>query len=319
MSLSSVRVNSQPFISDSHDSLTSLSNPNTPIKPNEIRIYTAQAIRYLDGVSQKFSNLSCSVNDDFCWWFLLHVKIGEKGSRPMLEFARSVPIFGKPRLRNNIENIFPGESHVFQYPAYWLLKGVPTNTLLRNGQTIEEYILNRDWERAFTKSSDKEPSWYWIGKAFYPQLPAFEEQFDPKEVACLGSHFLVGLSQSKRQSPVYTRYLEDYYYRLKQAMRVSPEIALKDPFKADLLMHYMETFCLAGRPDLIDKESFFYTLKFMEAYTKEFNREFAKSSSINSFVKADSEMAYATAEMLGHFRNGLRVCLNRSANPLNRR
>lgn len=287
--------------------------PAKVTKPNEIRVYTRQAISYLDSIASRFNHLNCRLEDDFCWWFLFHLKIGEQGSRPMTEFARSVPFLNKVGLTGNI---FPGESHVFQYPAYWLLKGVPTNTILRNGRTVDDYIFSRSWDKVFKNSSDKEPSWYWIGRHFYPQLPQFQEHFDSDEVACLGSHYLVGLSQEHRSNPVYGEYLEDYYYRLKQAMRVSPEIALKDPFKADLIMHYMETFCLSGRPDLIDQESFFYTLKFMEAYSKKLNREYPKYLTQNDFVRPELEIAYATAEMLGHFRNGLRVCLDRNTNPL---
>lgn len=288
--------------------ITSFNTASQNIPKSKIREFTNEATGYLDRVAKNFDTLNCPVDDHFCWWFLFHIKIGESGSGPMTEFARSVPV-------KKANDSFVGEAHIFQYPSYWAIKGVKSSTKLKSGASIEDYVYSKDWLWLFANSPDPEPSWYLMGKHFYPDLPEVSASYRG-ETACLGSHYLVGLSSNNANPALFKLKLNDYYERLHKAMQSPPEEAFKDPFKADLIAHAMETFCLSGRADLIDEETFLYTLKYLEVYSNEFDREIGRHTSLNDFVKRDSEIAYATAEMLGHFRNGLKVCAGIEPNRL---
>ena len=120
------------------------------------------ALKYLEQDAKYFAGLKCSRNDEFCWWFLFHIRIGDSGSHSMRKFITQTPI-------SNTGNL-TGEGHIFQFPAYAILKGVSLDTELSNGLTLEEYIQNQDWLYKFQTSQDKEPSWYLIGQSLYSDL-----------------------------------------------------------------------------------------------------------------------------------------------------
>jgi len=283
------------------------SKKNTTSPKDKIRALTQEAILELDEIARVFDDLRCAADDHFCWWFLFHVRIGERGPTAMTQFVRSLPL-------NQPGRNFVGEAHLFQYPAYWAIKGVNPNTRLKSGLTIADYVYERNWAWDFATGADKEPSWYLMGRHFYPDLPNVSAQHKD-EKACLGSHYLVGLSVNKKHRKLFELELDDYYQRLLEAMKGSPEEAFRDPFKADLIAHAMETFCLSGRVDLIDRQMFMYALRYLDVFKREFKQEF-NNSDVKNFVRADSEIAYATGEMLGHFRNGLRVCSKDEVNRL---
>jgi hypothetical protein len=274
----------------------------TAHSPSQINFYTKEAINYLDDLAIPFNNLKCAANDDFCWWVLFHVSIGESGNKQMKKFATSVPF-------NYHKNVFAGESHIAQYSAYWLLKRLPLNTILTDSQTINEYILRRDWVRDFWQNEDKEPSWYFMVNRFYTRLPQVSPVYPNTERACQGGHYLVGLSTQKHlYKPLFDYELRDYYFRLKQTIQTFKPQDLHNPVKADLISHGMETLCLSGHRELIDESIFYTSLYLVQTYSLEIERERKKYTSPEAFLKGNRELAYSTAELLGHFRNGLKVC-----------
>jgi hypothetical protein len=266
-----------------------------------------EAVSYLDKIAKNFDNLHCSSKDEFCWWFLFHIRIGDSGSQSMQRFAEQVPFQNSGH--------FMGEAHVFQYPAYWLMKRVNRSTNLQTGQTIDQFVKNRNWPEVFRNSKDKEPSWYLIGQKFYPSLPKVSPLYS-KEASCLGSHYLVGLSIDESNSLIFDKQLNLYINKLRNVTQYDADEAIYDPFKADIVVHAPESLCLSGRRDLIDSDLFYYNLEFLEAFSNEFEKGFSKVNSPESFVKADSSIAYLTASVLGHFRHGLKVCAGIQQNPL---
>ena len=267
----------------------------------QIKLYTKEAINYLDELAIPFDNLKCAKNDKFCWWVLFHTSIGASSNKQMQKFAVSVPF-------NYQKNVFVGESHIAQYSAYYLLKKVSLNTPLQSGQTLNEYIINRDWQKDFRQNADKEPSWYFMVNHFYRQLPEINPVYNT-ERACQGGHYLVGLSTKKNIYPaLFNHELRDYYFRLKQAAQTFTPADLYNPYKADLLTHGLETLCLSGHLELIDEQIFYANLLLLQSYSVEIEKERKKYNTPEAFVQGNKELAYSTGEILGHFRNGLKIC-----------
>jgi len=268
---------------------------------SQIKFYTKEAISYLDELAIPFNNLKCEKNDEFCWWVLFHTSIGGSGNKQMQNFATSVPF-------NYTKNVFVGESHIAQYSSYYLLKKVSLNTVLKSGETLNEYIINRDWLKDFRQNADKEPSWYLIVNHFYKSLPEISPVYNT-ERACQGGHYLVGVSTKKNiYQSLFDYELRDYYYRFKQAAQTFTPADLYNPYKADLLTHGLETLCLSGHLELIDEQLFYANLLLLQTYSIEIEKERKKYNTPEAFVKGNKELAYSTGEILGHFRNGLRVC-----------
>ncbi len=273
-------------------------------------------LAYLDRTAHKFDSLSCAKDDVFCWWFLFHIRIGDTGSEPMARFAQ------RAYLSDDLDSngfLFIGEGHVFQYPAYWLLKGVKPETLLRAGYTFEDLIQNTNWPYVRQVSSDKEPSWYLIGRHFDSKLPRISPKYRGN-IACAGSHYLVGLSVDSRHIELFDQELAEYMQNIDYAIQSFSETGLLDRQQSDLIAHAMETLCLSGRQDLISPDLFWVSMEFTKQFKSDFESSFAvslrSSNSLNGFVTPNHEIAYMTAEMLGHFRNGLKVCFGIEPNRL---
>ncbi len=265
------------------------------------------AVKFLDSKAAKFQEIECSEKDLFCWWFLFHINIGNPGSSSMQGFAENIKVLPNGK--------FTGEGHLFQYPAYWLLKGVPPETELSNGESLIEFIESEDWQKNLYLANDKEPSWYLIGERILPSLPRVDTNYSD-ETACMGSHYLVGLYAQNPDSPLFRLELEKYKELLDEVMQTSPEEALSQPGKADILIHSFETLCLVDQRQIIDAKFFNYNMRFLEAFSRLINRDLRNASSPEQFVNSRSETAYLTAGMLGHFRYGLRVCAGFERNRL---
>lgn len=278
----------------------------------KIKLSTAQrinvALEYLDKDAEYFNHLKCSPMDEFCWWFLFHVRIGDSGAAPMQRLSSQIPI----SLNGNLK----GQGHIFQFPAYWLLKGVPPDALLTNGQTIDEYIKNTNWLYNFEISSDKEPSWYLIGQNFYPELYNISAEFEGP-LACGGSHYLVGL-YAAGEKQIFKKQLKIYLRNLEQAIEYTPEQVLADPHKADLIMHSFETLCLTGNRELIQEKLFSYNLLFLNHFQRQFDNLINSQASLQpkDLQNKNEDLAYALADMLGHFRYGLKICAEKEYNHL---
>lgn len=263
----------------------------------------------LDRLAARFHNVQCSNKDDLCWWFLFHLAIGESGPGNLSHLLSIAP----ERASGNLA----GEAHVFQVPAYSLIKGVNPNTKLQSGQRLEEYILSRDWIRALELSSDREPSWYLVGRAFYKTLrPIHPEYYEEK--SCMGAHYLLALSIDEAHLPYFQRELDLYHRNLRAALEFPAAEALKDPQKADLLTHSFEALCLSGQRELIDAEHLIYTLAFLDEFDYVFEEQFTSSGSAENFLKSDLETVVLTGDILGHLRHGLRICANLERNRLNK-
>ena len=273
-------------------------------------------LAYLDRVARKFDSLSCAKNDVFCWWFLFHIRIGNTGSESMTRFAQ------KAYLSDDLDSdgfLFIGEGHIFQYPAYWLLKGVKSDTLLRAGYTFQDLIQNTDWPYIQQISADKEPSWYLMGRRFDSTLPKISPRYRGN-LACGGSHYLVGLSVNPRHEELFEQELAEYMQNIDDAIQSFSETGMLDRQQSDLIAHAMETLCLSGRQDLISADLFWVSMAFTKQFKSDFESSFTaninSNNSINAFVTPNHEIAYITAEMLGHFRNGLKVCYGIEPNRL---
>jgi hypothetical protein len=289
-------------------SLHAYSQPNQKLSKGQVANQVYSTLDHLNSLAAAFNGVQCAQSDKLCWWFLFHLAIGDSGNKSMQRFADQVPI--------STQGIFTGEAHVFQYPAYWALKGVSPKTKLRNGQSLNNYIYQRNWLRAFAGNKDKEPSWYLIGQKFYRQLaPVTAVYYDEK--ACSGSHYLLGLSASGTNSALFYQQLFNYKNELKQVFYYPPEQALINPKQADLITHSLEALCLSGQREAIGGEQFVYTLHFLEHFYAIFSQQMVQAGDAQEFLKGNTDIVVLTADLLGHFRYGLKVCANLEPNYLN--
>ncbi len=190
------------------------------------------------------------------------------------------------------------------------MKKVPINTTLKNGETLENYIFSRNWLELFEDNLDKEASWYRVGQIYYPELPNVSVHLSKSEMSCLGSHYLIGSSLHPRKyAKQHKSLLKEFYFNLQNLVHSqNPTEALHNPLSSDLIVHSYETFCLSNRKDLIDRKFFFYSLKYIEKFAQAFEQNFSGENSALDFIQTKSEIAYTTAEVLGHLRYGLKVC-----------
>lgn len=319
---------------------------NTNLNINEAQVEAVERlIARLDALSKKFSSgLHCEKDDYFCWWFLFHLNIGREGNGGMQSFAHSVPIITKYKDGQIIEKegkkykeidyeIFAGEAHIFQMPAYWILKGVPLSLRLSNGRTLREYIRQTDWEKVLsdvlikknTNYINPELSWYNLGRQrveWLPELSALsEEEFPKDQISCGSSHELAS------ERPVSEERLVNYSAKIKNMLEnVQPtDVDLESLF---LATHVLEAYSLIGRRDLIDQELLDFELRFGDDMIDKFERnlkelkrempldgidEFDENFNANAFLEKFPDASYGFADLFGHFLFGLRLYLGKES------
>ncbi|HEY9886493.1 MAG TPA: hypothetical protein V6C96_04455 [Vampirovibrionales bacterium] len=272
-------------------------------KQKQVFQSSIQALNYLDQIALYFEELECERSDAFCWWFKFHKSIGDNGPRSSIEFANSVP----SKANSKFNTFFVGESHVFQYPAYWLVKGVPLSTKLSSGKTLKQFIEEHNWEQLLQKEED---SWYQLGNYFLKQPSSNSTTLNSDNInyACGGSHKIIASYLTSKSS--FQKELNEFLAKLEKGKDSHPSVILNKPQIIDPFFHSFEVLCSTINEDKFSLEQIQYHFNLLQAFSSEFERSFTSSASLKSFINEENEIAYTTAEMLGHYRYGLRLCIN---------
>ena len=273
----------------------------------------------LDILAKSFLDLNCSTIEqtDFCWWFKFNLALGETGSQKIREFAQSVPVYFYPEPGYSV---FAGEAHIFQYPAHFLLKGLRANLQLDSGESLAEYVEQTNWQSVFEDASiglhpqytNRELSWYWLGRASYSkkklrQIEANLLQNSP--LSCDGAFYLAGLMYYKPEE--FKRYAWAFQEKIKKMIADFPEARQFDRrlYQFFLATYLLEGYSLAGKEELVSKETIAYLIKFIRNFRKEFEQRKKNHASAESFIENDPEFAYVSTCILGHLRYGAKVYL----------
>ncbi len=278
-----------------------------------------EAINKLDKMSAYFSNLQCKPDDAQCWWYTFHLAIGDTGPASMTRFAQKVPYKNFDKLGYGS---FKGEAHVAQYPGYWLLKGVNTNTKLRSGSTLNEYIKNTPWSKVYTDTVKKinpvnineELSWYWITRSFYPQLKKLE-QTTHFEDSCGGGHHITGMYYNN--TPESKNELKGFMKKINGLVlsdTVPPEYKnypYVDLYRFYVLSHAFESLYFTRNENLVSPKLVQKAVEhtnLMYGYFQNGKAQYADPENFFEKIRSEGYAIYYYGDTLGHFRYGLKIC-----------
>jgi hypothetical protein len=277
-----------------------------------------ETIKKLDSMASYFKDLKCKVDDKLCWWFKFHLAIGASGPQTMTKFAEIAPLNKYTKLGYGS---FTGEAHIAQYPAYWLLKGVKTNTRLSSGKTIEDYILGTPWMKVYTDTEarknpvnvNEELSWYWITRSFYPQLKQIEQSTYFEE-SCGGGHHITGLYFAN--DPEFPDELKRFTKKVNGLILAGEKSEYKNSPYVDLyrlyfISHIFEAAELTGNSNVISNGLIKNASEHTDKLYKHFKEATAKAESPESFVeelKKKGHSIYYYGDSLGHLLYGLKMC-----------